>query len=281
VAELDIPITVTGLQGRPIATTAPADGQALSWSAAGGVWTPITPPFLPLAGGAITGNLTVGGTLSVSGNATMGGTLSVSGNATFSSSGPVNIDGGLVLPNPAPAGYVNASGNISAGGTIAATGVIYANGGIHNSSGADVITNKGYGYASINGYYTSSSTAVMLGSNCSFGPRVSGNFLCVIGGQFSFNDTSSYCTLYLRYGLGSPPASNAPLQGNLFYGSQGAVSLQQNPHNAGATSAFIMNGLITGLTLGSTYWVDLGFENAAGSGSTLTISQATISIMEI
>lgn len=49
-----IQTTVTGMQGRPIATTVPANNQAYTWS--GSAWVP-TGPFLPLAGGVITGTL--------------------------------------------------------------------------------------------------------------------------------------------------------------------------------------------------------------------------------
>lgn len=49
-----IQTTVTGMQGRPIATTAPAANQAYTWS--GSAWVP-TGPFLPLAGGILTGVL--------------------------------------------------------------------------------------------------------------------------------------------------------------------------------------------------------------------------------
>lgn len=49
-----IQTTVTGMQGRPIATTVPAANQAYTWS--GTAWVP-TGPFLPLAGGILTGAL--------------------------------------------------------------------------------------------------------------------------------------------------------------------------------------------------------------------------------
>lgn len=49
-----IQTTVTGMQGRPIATTVPANNQTYTWS--GSAWTP-TGPYLPIAGGVLTGAL--------------------------------------------------------------------------------------------------------------------------------------------------------------------------------------------------------------------------------
>jgi len=43
--DLSVPVVapkVVGLQGNPVAATTPSDGQALVWSASGGVWQPAT-----------------------------------------------------------------------------------------------------------------------------------------------------------------------------------------------------------------------------------------------
>jgi len=52
--DLTTPVTapkVTGLQGNPVSSTSPSDGQVLTWSTSSGTWQPATP-----AGGA--GSLT-------------------------------------------------------------------------------------------------------------------------------------------------------------------------------------------------------------------------------
>src|SRR5882757_9977122 len=44
--DLTIPVTapkVVGLQGNPVASTTPGDGQVLTWSNSGGNWQPVTP----------------------------------------------------------------------------------------------------------------------------------------------------------------------------------------------------------------------------------------------
>lgn len=65
--------TVTGLQGNPVASTAPASNQALGWN--GSSWVP-QGPFLPLTGGTLTGNITTTGNIR-----TTGGSLQSPGNA--------------------------------------------------------------------------------------------------------------------------------------------------------------------------------------------------------
>jgi len=44
--DLSVPVTapkVVGLQGNPVASTAPVDNQVLTWSSATGSWKPVTP----------------------------------------------------------------------------------------------------------------------------------------------------------------------------------------------------------------------------------------------
>jgi hypothetical protein len=297
-AELDIPITVTGLQGRPIATTAPADGQALTWSAANTIWQPVTPPFLPLSGGSLTGNLTVGGTLNVaglttvaalqaSGNAGVGGIVPLSNGATSTTFGQaaLNVQGSIITNasltvGAAPASPTNPNsyfnGLVQFNEEVLVPANIQCN-QYQNQNGVNVITGKTWGYATSNGNSTASSTSIMMGGNCTFQPRVSGLCLVVVTGVFAFNAIGPWCYIGLQYGTGSPPSYNSALTGTNINGN----SYQQNPNNAGATSAFALNALLAGLTLGTTYWVDLAFSNAAGGGAIVTLSGVSINVVEL
>lgn len=93
--------TVTGLQGHPIAATAPTTAnQALTWS--GSAWAP-GGPFLPLSGGVLTGPLTLAGNATGALNpvplqqlqagylpltgGTISGNLTISGSASIGGSG--------------------------------------------------------------------------------------------------------------------------------------------------------------------------------------------------
>lgn len=101
--------TVTGLQGNPVSATVPTANQSLTWS--GSAWAPAGPfllasagPYLPLAGGSITGALSVGGTLTAGGTVNTGAltanSLNVAGGitgATLHTSGGITSGGGLVV----------------------------------------------------------------------------------------------------------------------------------------------------------------------------------------
>lgn len=135
-----IQTTVTGMQGRPIATTVPAANQAYTWS--GTAWVP-TGPYLPLAGGVVSGalrlqfaqpvqifndtgtSITAGGLwreLNSAGNlnfqantATAGDFSTATTPLQLAPNGNVQVGASL-----GAGGGVTASGNLTAGGNLAA-----------------------------------------------------------------------------------------------------------------------------------------------------------------
>jgi hypothetical protein len=219
-AELDIPITVTGLQGRPIATTAPADGQALIWSQSASVWGPVTPPFLPLAGGSLTGNLTVGGNLNVagaltsvtalqtSGNAAVGGTLTSTGLATLSAG--LNVAGGLTSVTA-----LQTSGNITVGGTATINGSLTFAGLTFTNNGGAIYSTSNIATAGelisqttvgVNGITLSNASgALAVNATINSGQSV----VCPPSGQFNVGG------LYWTYSSGYMWC-NASVQANAF-----------------------------------------------------------------
>lgn len=184
-----IQTTVTGMQGRPIATTVPANNQTYTWS--GSAWTP-TGPYLPLAGGVLTGALRIqyaspvqifndtgtsitagglwreansGGNLSFQSNTATAGDFStavtplqlgaggaVTVGATLSVNGTGNFAGVVNVGGAFTAAGVTATGSASAV-NIGATGIISAG----NGAQAGVITigtvlnNNGVRYNGVNG----------------------------------------------------------------------------------------------------------------------------------
>lgn len=84
--------TVTGLQGRPLANTAPTVNQAVGWN--GTSWLP-QGPFLPLTGGTLTGNVVTSGNIH-----TTGGSVQSTGNpGTYLNGAGVNIVSGRAAVN--------------------------------------------------------------------------------------------------------------------------------------------------------------------------------------
>lgn len=78
--------TVTGLQGRPLANTAPTTNQAIGWN--GTSWVP-SGPFLPLTGGTLTGPLVTSGNIQ-----TTGGSVQVGTAGNYMNGSGVNIISG-------------------------------------------------------------------------------------------------------------------------------------------------------------------------------------------
>lgn len=137
-----IATTVTGMQGRPISTTVPATNQAYTWS--GTAWAP-TGPFLPLAGGVLTGPLRLqyGAPVSTIFNdtttsITAGGlwrTVAQNGNLSFQSNtataGDFSTVTGMTLTN---AGALTVSG-LQVNGAAGITGGVTVGGGVTTAAG--------------------------------------------------------------------------------------------------------------------------------------------------
>lgn len=140
-----IQTTVTGMQGRPIATTVPVANQAYTWS--GTAWVP-TGPFLPLAGGVLTGVLRYQyGTPSnvfndTTQSITAGGLWReyvANGNFVIQSNSATAGDFSTA-PTPlslGATGNVNVGSSLSVGGNITVSGGVTANG---NITGGNLVT---------------------------------------------------------------------------------------------------------------------------------------------
>lgn len=151
-----VAVTVTGLQGRPLATTAPANGQVLAWSGANNNWAPAPAP--PAAAGGVAGQLqwNSGGSLAgltMSGDASLNtstGALTLAAvNSNIGTFQGITIDSkgrvtaasamnyGSVTSITAGPGLTGSPGTITGAGTIAlSTPVSVANGGTGLAGGA-------------------------------------------------------------------------------------------------------------------------------------------------
>jgi hypothetical protein len=287
-AELDIPITVTGLQGRPIATTAPADGQALSWSAAGGVWTPITPPFLPLSGGCVSGNLTGAGTLTSANQMVNPGPVTVQGSGTSPSyvinntAGPGIAAGSLwrirggtggainIEMNGAAAGDFSVAGDylyINPNGNVVAQAQLQAQGGFINSTGTNIIAGRGAVFSSNSGagltIGPANTSGLMLGLGslgCALTPSVSGRVIFSVFGGYQFNNLNTMCFIMGAYGTGTAPVNGANQTGTQLPSSIGISG--DTPGWTPWSISFLLN-----LSIGTHYWMDILFASGTGGSS--------------
>lgn len=101
---------------------------------------------------------------------------------------------------------------------------------------------------------TSSTTAVMMGLAATIAPT-STRLLVTISGNTRVSVGTAACTWQVAFGTGGPPANGAAATGTTV----GSTQTELNP-SANIDCPFSKTVIITGLTGGTTYWVDLQFK---------------------
>lgn len=130
-------------------------------------------------------------------------------------------------------------------------------------------------YSNSGSVAVASTTGVMAGLGVTITPSSSGTILVTANTTVGNNAGSSGGTLtaQLRYGTGTPPVNGAAPSGTAIgVAVAGFVSTTTGNFNAG------FNGVITGLTPGTTYWLD--FDGFGTSGTNPTLSYIMISAVE-
>jgi hypothetical protein len=203
--------TAIGLQGRPLAATAPTTNQLVGWN--GTTWTP-SGPYLPLTGGTLTGNLVTSGNIQ-----TTGGIIESPGNA---------------------GSFLNGAG-------------------VNIVSGRAAVSKSGLSTA----FLTSSTNLVMAGMACQFTPRVSGLVILGFSCQIATDTADANCNIVGFLGTGTPPTQGQAQTGSSFgYGA----TLQGNAYSISMWVPWAQAGVWSGLTIGTTYWTDIGLCNNSGAG---------------
>ncbi len=114
-------------------------------------------------------------------------------------------------------------------------------------------------------------TTKMNGLAGSITPATSGNVLILLDSTAKNTTSGDGCNVQLAVGTGSAPANGASATGttvgNLF-----------NYINALTQTPMSLNGYVTGLTVGTAYWIDV--QVSANSGGTCTLGPATIDALE-
>jgi hypothetical protein len=128
---------------------------------------------------------------------------------------------------------------------------------------------------------TTSTTGVMMGLGSAGGqsanitPQISTQVLVIIAVGAQFNSGSSISTTSrLRYGTGTAPNNGAALTGTAV----GAAWQSSAPAGQGGGATLL--ALITGLTIGTTYWLDLEVKTGT-AGNTATVAAVAITAIEI
>lgn len=121
---------------------------------------------------------------------------------------------------------------------------------------------------------TSSTTGVMMGLAGTFTPVFTGRALIIICGDVNNGTNADGAKFQIRFGTGSAPANAAALTGT----TAGAL-VNYTAAAAGQKCPFSLNAIITGLTLATAVWIDIGL--AAVTAGTATINDVSISVVEI
>jgi hypothetical protein len=115
------------------------------------------------------------------------------------------------------------------------------------------------------------SVMVGLGSTLSLTPTQSGVILLILSGNYANSSNSQIASVQFRYGTGTPPANGAANIGTL-------VGTSSRIQSVTATTSFTSVVIVSGLTVGTSYWFDVG-QTTAGS-NTVTFSGLSASFLE-
>lgn len=141
------------------------------------------------------------------------------------------------------------------------------------------------GLASVNGYQASpadptaraSASGVMMGLAGAITPSISGNIFVIITGNIAGNNGAAIVTTRLTYGTGSAPANNASPTGTQI-GTAAKINFNGLTSPAGV-APFTTSAFISGLAIGTAYWLDEDVTSSGGFTGVLT--SISISAFEV
>lgn len=122
---------------------------------------------------------------------------------------------------------------------------------------------------------TTSLTGVMMGLAASITPVRKGSVLITITGDIETSGNGNGGALQIRTGTGAAPANGVAATGT----AQGSIVNYRNPANSVVRVPFSASAIVSGLTLGTAIWIDLGL--AAVTGGTAAVRNVSISAAEL
>lgn len=203
-------------------------------------------------------------------------------------SGSLDLGGGQASGTLAAARFPALTGDATnTAGTVATTvakinGVTYpATAGsagallVSDGSRIKVLTPASLQTSSTTPTGTTSTTGVMmgLGSSATITPTVSGRIYLAISGTISNNTTGDGVAGAIRFGTGTAPINGAAPTGT----GVGPVASWTVPAGA-ANAPYSISGVLTGLTIGTAYWIDVVLN--AITGGTASIKNTAVCAFE-
>lgn len=125
---------------------------------------------------------------------------------------------------------------------------------------------------------TTNGTGVMMGIASSITPNRTGKIGIFVSGNIANSVSGDGAQTQIRYGTGSAPSNGDGLTGTAIGGLSKIVNAFIALLAPGSGN-FTCNALITGLAVGTPYWIDLSL--ARITGGTASVSGISISVMEM
>jgi hypothetical protein len=217
----------------------------------GGPTGPSGGPTGPTGGTGPTAATGVTGSTGRTGPTGNTGPTGVTGAGAFT--GPTGYTGPPGSPGP---GYTGATGPTGMSGIDGATGPTGAG---FLGSARTAATSKSSGFTGIG------TSQICFGLNLRYTPTVSGKLLIVAAGVAQ-NTTANAAQIFGFYGTGTTPAAGAAVPG--ISGQWGNTQHLADVSPASALWAgFTVVGIVTGLTLSTSYWFDVALSANGGAGA--------------
>jgi hypothetical protein len=124
---------------------------------------------------------------------------------------------------------------------------------------------------------TTSTGGVMAGLPGSITPSTTGRVMFIVSGYMTSSAAGAFAAIVgMRYGTGSAPSHGAAATGTLIPNCPAAFG-----HSASAsyTVPFSVAVIITGLTVGTTYWLDVQY-GSSSSSSTAKLNTVSLCAIE-
>lgn len=133
-----------------------------------------------------------------------------------------------------------------------------------------------YSKAPSNPTGTTDTTGKMMGLAGSITPNQTGRVLVIVTGNLASDTNADGAKARLRLGTGTAPSNADALTGTIY----GTIAVSTGTGLlANDKEPFALQALVTGLTVGTAYWIDCDL--AAIAGGTASISDVYISAFEV
>ena len=118
---------------------------------------------------------------------------------------------------------------------------------------------------------TASTSFIMIGYGQTFTPSKTGRVLVILLANVNNNTAGDGIQAVLSYGSGTPPAPGSAITGTQVGGIAKVTSAAAN-----AALEIALAAVVTGLTVGTTYWLDVAYSAITAGTASMSIVYALV-----